>query len=371
MTLNRSSGMTPEIDVAAGDVATGAFSGSPLGSARLKERNSDFVVDELLPFEPRGEGGHQLLCVRQDGWNSASVARWLAGALGCPVREIGYCGHKDRHAVTTQYFSAPASSVPEDALTGLDWPQGLSLVSAARHDKKLKRGVHLGNRFKIRLRQVDAAEDAVGQRLTCIARYGFPNSFGSQRFGREGGNVERARRLLSSRSFRRSRNAAQSIEVSSLRSMLFNQVLAARVGNASWLEPMEDDLMILDGTRSFFAAPPRDARHDDLDARVLAGDLHVSGPLWGLPGARLPQGLLARERELLSEFASDLELLEKRRFGMERRPLRALAKDLSWNWTDKGVLELDFSLGRGSYATALLSLLFDLDDRVANGAAAR
>ena len=44
----------------------------------------------------------------------------------------------------------------------------------------------------------------------------------------------------------------------------------------------------------------------------------------------------------------------------ERRALRAPARDLAWRWVEKGELELEFVLGRGSYATALLGELFDL-----------
>lgn len=347
------------------DPGSMVFAEPQLGRARLKACNDDFKVDELLPFEPRGEGAHVLLLIRQDGWNTAAAARWLARAAGCPVRDVGYCGHKDRHAVTEQYFSVPSREKEGDFTAEIEWPEGLSLVRATRHDRKLRRGIHRGNRFMIRLREVEAPRRPVDEALGRIARLGFPNYFGEQRFGRDKGNVDRARERLASGKFRASRNAVESIEISALRSMLFNELLASRVRDETWLVPLEGDLMILDGTRSFFEAPAERQREEDLEARVLNGDLHVSGPLWGAPGARFPTSLMARERQVLAAFLPDLDMLEANGFSMDRRPLRAAARELSWNWAEEHTLDISFSLARGSYATVLLSALFDLNEGVA------
>ncbi len=333
-----------------------SLAGTVLGSARIRTVNDDFRVEEVLPFEPAGRGEHLFLTVRKDGWNTSSAVRWIARALSCRERDVGFCGHKDRYAVTVQSFTVPSRVEPE-AAAAFDWPDGLTLVRAQRHDRKLRRGVHRANRFSIRLRDVDADPAAVDARLAAIREGGFPNRFGEQRFGRDGENVSRARASLSRKNYRRSRDPGHSVEISALRSMLFNAVLSARIEEGTWRSALPGDLMLLDGSRSFFVADRHDAT---LAARIADGDVHPSGPLWGRGAEKLPPELLGRERGWLSPYRSDCELLEARGFALERRPLRALARDLAWRWPDAGVLALQFVLDRGCYATALLGEVFDL-----------
>jgi len=331
-----------------------ALAGAALGRALFKRTAADFVVEEDLGFEPDGDGDHLLLGIREVGWNSASVARWLARQFRCAPRDVGYSGHKDRHAITVQHFTIPLTKATPDP-ESLDWPEGLSCVRAARHRQKLRRGAHRGNRFVIRLHDVDADPAAVDARLQAIASRGFANYFGSQRFGRDGANAARGRQLLESPSFRRTRGAAESIEVSALRSELFNMVLAARVRDGTCLEVLPGDALMLEGTRSFFTADEADA---GLAARVAKGDVAPTGPLWGRPDRHVSAALLARERALLAGRTDDLQLLEARGFRMERRALRALARNLAWTWSGPGTLELRFGLAPGNYATALIEELF-------------
>ena len=81
-----------------------AFGGPPL-SGRLRATTADFQVDEVLGFEPDGEGEHALLLVRKIGLNTEELARQLARHAGLRPRDVGYCGLKDRNAVTSQWFS--------------------------------------------------------------------------------------------------------------------------------------------------------------------------------------------------------------------------------------------------------------------------
>jgi tRNA pseudouridine13 synthase len=313
----------------------------------------------VLPFTAAGSGAHTLLRVRKDGWYTAAVATWLARAFNCRVRDVGYCGHKDRRAVTVQHFSVPTASRGAPDPAALTWPVGLELESHAPHNRKLRRGAHRANRFRVRLRGVGATRAAVEERLSKVAALGFANYFGQQRFGRDGGNTGRARAALSSATFSHPRHAAQSIEVSALRSWLFNRVLAARVREGTCLEILPPEALMLDGTGSFFVAVTDEP---ELAARVRDGDLHPTGPLWGTPKDELPKALIEREKKVLAAHGPDRELLEARGFAMERRALRAMARELAWRWPTPDELEVEFVLGRGSYATVLLGELFVLEE---------
>lgn len=74
--------------------------GKPLAQAVIRATPEDFQVDEVLGFEPDGVGEHTLLKIRKRNQNTAHVARLIADLVGIRERDVGYCGLKDRHAVT-------------------------------------------------------------------------------------------------------------------------------------------------------------------------------------------------------------------------------------------------------------------------------
>ena len=82
----------------------------------------DFAVEELLPadFAFSGAGEHLCLEIRKRGENSRWVARRIAAATGVAEVDVGFCGLKDRHAVTTQWFSVPVRGDAAPELEGLD-----------------------------------------------------------------------------------------------------------------------------------------------------------------------------------------------------------------------------------------------------------
>ena len=109
-------------------------------SASIREQVDYFQVNEKLPFEPDGEGGHVWLSIQKRGMNTDWVAKLLAEFSQVPPVDIGYAGLKDRHAVTTQWFSVKTEGKVEP-----DWAlfeqEGIEIVQQTRHGKKLKRGV--------------------------------------------------------------------------------------------------------------------------------------------------------------------------------------------------------------------------------------
>ncbi|MGN6090839.1 MAG: tRNA pseudouridine(13) synthase TruD, partial [Luteibacter jiangsuensis] len=75
-----------------------AFGAPPL-RARLRTAPEDFVVEEILGYEPDGAGEHAFLVVEKRGANTDWVARELARFAGTSPMNVGYAGLKDRHAV--------------------------------------------------------------------------------------------------------------------------------------------------------------------------------------------------------------------------------------------------------------------------------
>lgn len=333
-----------------------AFGPSVL-TAVLRQRTEDFQVVELPAFAPSGEGEHLLLTIEKRGQNTVQVARWLAQWAGVAEMAVSYAGQKDRHAVTVQRFSVhlPRRQSPDPASFA---PEGVRVLEAHWHNRKLQRGALTGNRFTLVLRDVAGGREAIEARLARIRDRGIPNWFGEQRFGHGGNNLGQALAMFAGRRVRRDQ---RSMLLSAARSQLFNQVLAARVADGSWDSGLEGEVWMLNGSRSVFGPEPFTP---GLAARLAAFDIHPSGPLWGAGGLRSSGAARALEEAVLGdETALRLRAgLEEAGLRQERRALRLKPDALSWAWQEDGGLRLHFALPPGCYATALVHELGEVAD---------
>jgi len=316
--------------------------GERLGEGRIRSTAADFKVDETLSFEPDGEGDHWLLRVEKREANTPWVAGQLARHAGVRSSDVGYAGLKDRYAVTRQWFSVPVATGGDPRSWSLE---DARVLEAVRHRRKLRTGSLSGNHFTLVVRELNVAPEALDKRLAAIASAGVPNYFGSQRFGRDGDNVER---LLKGKLPRR--NPLRGILLSAGRSWLFNEILAQRVNDGSWNTPLPGELMVLDGSRSFFPRDPDDAEIDD---RCRRGDIHPSAALWGEGDSQAAETVAELENAVAREYPGILAKLATARMRHDRRPLRMPVSHLRWTH-EAQALRLSFSLPAGSFATTVL-----------------
>jgi tRNA pseudouridine13 synthase len=165
------------------------LTGTPPLRGRLRVRAEDFIVDEEGPEPPRDEKGRAVAVrVRLVNWEHNHFIRDACRRLHLPRRNVGFAGTKDKRAVTTQWLTFFAE-MPEAALVErLSSMPRVEVLAHHRTAKSLHLGQHLGNRFRILVRDVPGnAEDVranLGATLDEIrAAGGFPNFFGIQRFG--------------------------------------------------------------------------------------------------------------------------------------------------------------------------------------------
>jgi tRNA pseudouridine13 synthase len=324
--------------------------GLPPATGAIRREPEDFVVDEILGFEPDGVGNHGLLIVEKRGANTGWVAAQLARHAGVAVRDVGFSGHKDRHALTTQAYSLPLP-VLFDVAQCLQWQgEGYAVRAACRHGRKLRPGSHRANRFALRIRDLRGDRGAIEAGLAAVREHGVPNYFGPQRFGREGSNLRRAIAWAAGDVPPRDRSQ-RSFTLSAARSHLFNTVLASRIARGDWNRLLPGEAVMLDGRRSYFIAEPDDAA---LEARRLALDVHPSGPLPGRGDS--PATGVAREVEdsVIEPRAGLVALLAGERIEHERRSLRLPVREFDWAFGDDDTLVLRFVLPRGTFATAVL-----------------
>lgn len=328
-----------------------AWGSGPLAAGALRTSPEDFKVDEVLGFEPSGTGPHALLTVRKRGANTEWVARELARAAGCKPFEVGFAGLKDRNAVTTQAFTIPRGKRAAEEFIGVAG-EGYEVTASAAHQRKLPRGALAGNRFDITVRGFRCEEMLLRDRMQAIAGGGVPNYFGPQRFGRDGGNladVTRAAERLASGVRGRGRSD-EGFMLSAARSVIFNAILAARMGQGSWNRLLAGDVANLDGSGSVFAVAAPDA---ELERRCVELDLHPTAPLWG-DGDTLAAGeVRSLEEGVAARFPEALAVIQGARMKSERRALRMRVRDLAWEY-GQDVLRLRFALPSGSFATAVL-----------------
>ena len=320
--------------------------GEPILSCHIRSENADFQVNEQLGFELSGDGEHDYLQIEKISTNTAWVAEGLARYAGLSVIDVGYAGLKDRHAVTTQWFS-----VRRPRISQTDWQklglEGVCVIQVDRHHRKLRRGAHSGNHFRIALRNLTETQPGLTERLTRMRDAGVPNYFGEQRFGREGGNLGLALDHFAGK--RLSRNK-RSIALSAARSFLFNQILEDRIKNGTWNELLPGDCANLDGNASIFHVADVD---EEIRRRSDELDIHPSAALWGSGRPQSSGDIAERERSVVSRFPDLMEGLANERVKQARRALRLAVRDLDWE-RDGDTLWLNFFLTRGGFATAVL-----------------
>ena len=305
--------------------------GAPLFTAQLRSQPADFQVVENLGWDLSGDGEHDYLWLEKEGNNTDWVAQRLAEFAGVPEKDIGFAGMKDRHAITQQWFSVPRWNKP-------DWcvfeEEGIRILQVGRHLRKLKRGAHDTNSFRIVLRYAEPIDQAVvTERIERIRALGVPNYYGEQRFGRGGSNIGLADAWAKGK--RLSRNK-RSLAISTVRSYVFNETLSTRVEGGTWNQIVLGDKANLDGSGSVFLVPEIDS---EITERCKQMDIHPALDLAG-EGSSI-------------EPAHWQRALDKARVATDQRALRLRVQNLEYLF-EEGALTLSFTLGRGAFATSVL-----------------
>ncbi|MEC9340021.1 MAG: tRNA pseudouridine(13) synthase TruD [Pseudomonadota bacterium] len=324
--------------------------GTPQARATLRATAEDFQVFERLSFAPKGEGNHWLLEVEKSGLTTRDAVAALARHFGVRRKDVGYAGLKDKQAVARQWLSVPLVPGREPS-AGQNPARGLRVTAVHRHDRKLRQGGGAGNRFVLRLTRFEGDRADVEERLRRCASQGIPNYFGPQRFGIGDGNVLRARAMFSGERPCNDR-FLRGLLISAARAELFNRLLSIRVRDGTWNGIIDGDVINLAGSRSWFRC--ENCADADLVDRARVLDIHPTGPLWGEGDPPSDAVALALEREAVACDPVLRDGLAGIGAKQDRRALRCPVQGLTWQWSEQDTLELEFSLGSGSYATAVV-----------------
>lgn len=327
--------------------------GKPPGNGEIRSVDEDFQVHEILSFEPSGTGEHAFIYLEKAGENTEYTARQLAKFAGVRQRDIGYAGLKDRHAVTRQWFSIWLPGKPDPDWQALN-SDTLRVLQTCRHNKKLKRGTLAFNRFRIIIRHWQGDKAATNERLETIKTRGIANYFGSQRFGHNGQNVNKALTLFEGGKAKREQ---RSLYLSAARSFLFNEILAERVRQKTWNQAMAGDALMFDKSNSYFTADNPD---EDIRQRIDALAIHPGAVLWGKGQPPTRSEASTVEQTIINQYPELRDGLLSAGVEIDLRALRIRVEALQWQFGTDGTLVLEFNLPPGSYATSVLREIIEL-----------
>ena len=307
----------------------------------IKQREEDFLVDEIPLYEPCGEGEHIYLYVEKRGLSTIQMRDEIARHFRVSPRAIGHAGLKDKHAITRQVVSVHAPGRKPEDFPSFKHSR-IDIQWADLHRNKLQRGHLAGNRFSIRVRGVEPSSALHAQRaLARLAKTGVPNRFGVQRFGylrnnhligramilgdargamglllgTAGGSPAKQRDArtaydegdygtafeLMPRVFKAERQAlgvlarggdhgaalraidqtAAGFFISSFQSAVFNGVLNRRIDAGALDRLLEGDLAFVIKSRAVFPVTEDNAGEAELRERLASFEISPSGPMWG------------------------------------------------------------------------------------------
>ena len=310
-------------------------------------------MKEQLGYDMSGDGEFVAVKVRKTDCNTLFVGEQLAKFAGISARNMSYAGLKDRKAVTEQWFSLqmPGQPTPDFSQFSLE---GVEILDVTRHQRKIRIGSLQGNHFEILLRNVEET-DELKVRLDFLAKNGFPNYFTEQRFGRDGNNLTQALRWANGEIKVKDRNK-RSFYLSAARSEIFNLIVAKRIELGLAQQVLNGDILQLNGSHSWFVV---DESEDlaQLQQRLAQQDVLLTAPLIG----EEEKSAVDFEHEIFAQHQALFDLMRQERMKAARRAILMQPQHFQWQFEPNG-LRLQFALPAGSYATALIRELVNVEN---------
>jgi len=337
-------------------------------SAKLKLQPDDFIVQENIAVDFSGEGEHCWVYIQKRECNTDWLSQQLAKFCKVKKMAVAYAGLKDRHAVTSQWFSVQLPGKPTP-----DWQafeaffaesagedETIQVLQSFRHNRKLQRGALKSNTFKLVMRELsdtsDKAFDSLNQRCEIIAAQGVPNYFGEQRFGRGFNNLDQAAKVFSNPRFKISKHK-RGLYFSAARSWLFNGILSARTKQGVWNKRLPGDVFMLDGKSACFIDEMTEEAVTDTEQRLIKNEIHPTAILWGEGDSMTTLQAAELEMQVINQLPIFRDGLIAARLQAQRRACRVIPGQLQCARQGDD-FALSFSLPSGCYATMVLSEIF-------------
>ncbi len=141
---------------------------------KIKTRPEEFRVEEVVDLKLEDQGEYSYYKLIKRNINTFLALDLIEKYWKISRDRIGFCGLKDKRAITIQYISI--KNGPEKDLTGPNF----KLEYIGKGSKPLKLGDAKGNIFTITLKNINP--ERIIKNLNKLKEIGFANYFGEQRF---------------------------------------------------------------------------------------------------------------------------------------------------------------------------------------------
>lgn len=318
----------------------------------IKQKPEDFVVEEISKDLPLGKGDYTYFILEKKNWNTREAIKAIASRLRVRDKYFNVAGIKDKRAITKQFVSV--FKVKPERLENLKI-KDIKITVLGKGKERLKLGQLLGNRFVIRVRNVEKEPKKISfienyyddQRFggknkilgRALVKKEFRKACWSLRLEWEGGDYIGALRKLSRYILR--------LYVNSYQSYLFNRALE------EYLETKYKKYSKVSYSQGTFIFS---------NEKIENKKMPVLGFLTEFKNKQLKEIYknLMKEEKIKKEDFIIREMPELSSEGVERDLLVEI-KDFEITKEDKKTFLVEFSLPPGSYATLVIKKMFSKD----------
>jgi len=329
-------------------------------AGKIKAQPEDFVVEEVWgdfhctidrpsgQLLPDDELVYLHATLIKRNWDTVKALCYIAKKLGVSLKRFGFAGMKDKRAVTAQRISI--WHIRAEELARLRLPD-MFLKDFTYSDDRINLGDAEGNKFTITISGIPLSKEKIDASLDAFREYigsnRILNYFGSQRLG---GNCDNAKVGLAIVNGRL--DEAVNILLGKVRTYI-DQGRIDDIPDIFWIE--KRILKHLQAEPCDYAGALR-----KIPKKVLRIFPHaVQSEIFN---AKLRQAVLAGDvPESIEVEGFEIEKLpELRTFAIKRNSYLDLT-NFDILGSDEGTARICFTLGKGAYATTLLSNLLCVD----------
>lgn len=360
----------------------------------FKQKSQDFIVEEQLPFTPKGKGDALFVFFEKRNLNTMDVIQHLTSRLKISRMALWIAGLKDKKAITRQWIS-----VYKSVLQKIGWAkvfmgvlaEKTRIIEATRHTKPIGLTTNISNLFHIRLRALKTLsqqeKDDVTEKLRVLFHWWFVNVFGEQRFGIDKRNVAIGRAILDKEEIYQDKKEGL-FKLQAYSSNLFNEYAQMRI--RKWLVPVDGDILEIINLQTGIVKDLAVYHEASQSAKIFVNQkwsntffrhprslwkeipfdestMRITGPvLWydqllsrqSSPAATLEQDFFSRNNITKKSW----EVFQEMKLFGRRRSLWVYPHNLKMKFQGDDIL-LRFSLPAGAYASVLVDEMITMLDR--------
>src|SRR6056297_124050 len=319
---------------------------------KIKITPEDFIVEEIPAYYPSGSGEHLFIHLTKTGITTKEVQKVLAKTFSTKVKDVEFAGIKDKHAVTSQYFSVWLLDKQDPELVNkLEDELPVTINSYNFHQRKIKKGHLWGNQFNIKIRDIESDIDEAFKKTQQITKIihqkGLPNLYGKQRFGIEGDNAQQGLEILKGERKVPNKWLRQFL-LSSFQSHLFNYYIVKRMEAGLLDKFMQGDIAKKHDTGGMFVVEDKETEQERFNNKEIC----FTGPMFGKKMTTAKEEALEFENSVMKENGVTTEEFKQMKVNGTRRTGIILPEIKTYKENDG--IRIKFSLPKGAFATIVL-----------------